>query len=287
MTSRILVVPYRPELLERLPGRCVVVCVDRLEDISRAAADAQRLQVLLHCVKVRLSAPLASIPFQEAWRAVPLALFVPSLGRVRDLAKLLPVVRLLNLRVYLPAGRAESFTAIRILSSLGVETAVDFFDDPPLWELASDLAGYALLGLAPRAPIEPFQLLSTQYRPDGATDFGAVYFDDPSRYLHLDESGRVAVSAAELAAGRFLAEDAALPEKPEDAPGYSTYVNRWRSIFLEPDGCAYCEGWRVCRGRYASQARHDQSCRGFFSELMDLVEQKQALKTGEKVTWRP
>jgi hypothetical protein len=287
VNSRILVVPYRQGLLERLSGYCLVIRVNDPEEIQKAEADAQSFRFLLHCVQLHIDAPLASVPFEEAWSSVPLALFVPSLGRMRDLVRLLPLVRRLNLRVYLPADTADGFTAVRLLSSLGVPTAVDFSHGPPRWDLASDLATYALLGLVPHAPIEPFQFLTARYRPAEFTDFGSVLFDDPARYLHLDEVGRVAVSAAELTAGEFIADHPAAMGDPEEIPAHRAYVNRWRSSFLRLDGCAICQAWRICRGRFASGASQDQGCRAFFSELMGLVEQRQALGSPGQETWQP
>jgi hypothetical protein len=188
--------------------------------------------------------------------------------------------------VYLPASEPEQVAGIRILASLGIPAAVDLADGPARWDLLADLATYALLGLVPRAPIEPFDHAWLCYRPDAFTNLGAVWFDDPTRYLHLDDDGRVSVSASERAAGRFLAESVTALAHPEDAPEYQAYVDRWRDLFLEAEGCAACEAWRICRGRFRGVSP-DGGCRSFLSELMAVVEQRQAQPAGKAPTWQP
>jgi hypothetical protein len=175
----------------------------------------------------------------------------------------------LDLRLFLP-GTSENLLALRLAASLGVPGGVELVEAVD-WTALSDLATYALLGLVPHAPISPFAEIADRYVATGRTDFGHVYLDDPTRYLHLDAEGRVALGAADLAAGRFVAErpeDLAL----QDHPAYRERVEGWRTLFLEPDGCAWCPGFRICLGRLRGLG---EGCAAFCEDLMDVVERHQ------------
>ena len=139
-------------------------------------------------------------PKASPWRSWPL----PS-GRFRDLARHLDRLRKLNLRVYLPCDHADNLASLRILSSVGIPCCADFRDGGTDWEALADLATYAVLERTPHAAMEPFAFMAANYHSADRLDWGRVFFDDPRHFLHLSEDGRVALSQAELAEGRFVA----------------------------------------------------------------------------------
>jgi len=272
----VLVCPADADLLSRLHGRAVVLRVPALEALDRAVDDARRAKVHLHCVPVEVRHPLGLLTLEERWKDIPLALAVPALGRLRDVVRQLPVLRQMNLRVVLPADSPENLTGIRILASWGVAcTAVPGSGRIP-WEALSDLGTYALLGLAPHGPIEPFAYLADHYDPGARTDFRGVWFEDPTRFLHMDGAGRFAFSSAELAGGQFADLRPEELDSIDASEAYRERLEAWRLVFLEKDGCASCPGWRICLGTFAATARTDRGCRDCFAELLTVIERHQA-----------
>lgn len=286
MTSHILVCPFNENLLQLIKGRSLVLRANQVEEISSVVQYIKSGQIHIHCLWVHTAVPLASIAFQQDWLDIPLALYVPGPGCLRDLIRQLPLLRQLNIRVYLPTDLEENYTGLRILSSLGIESSLVFKKPGLNWELLSDLMTYALLGLIPHAPIEPFNYIASHYDRHRRTDYSAVYFEDPSRYLHLDEEGYIALSPKDLAVGNFIGHITELGDLDQCA-AYNKRLEGWRDFFLETDGCAYCQGWRVCLGKFVDVRQSNPGCQQFFTELMDVVEQHQSLRNGNRVIWQP
>ncbi len=283
-----LVCPFHKPLVDRLGGRSLVFRIDRTEDIHNIVSYQKVGRYHSHCIWLQSKNPLGEIKFQESWRGVPLALAVPALGRFRDVACQLPVLRQLNIRIYLPTDTRKNMSALRILASLGINSCVVFHEEGLNWELMTDLMTYALLGTARHAHIEPFHYLAANYAPNWRNDFGAVYFNDPTRYLHLDEQGRVSLSPEDCASGRFIVDNI---ENASDIVSHPEYIRRtdeWRNVFLEAEGCAYCQGWRICLGKFSRLRERVPGCREFFVELIETLEQHQSLTDRRRqAVWQP
>lgn len=283
MTERALVCPFEPALLGRLRGRRVVLQLDDVARVDEAAACARDHDVQLVCLQVRCATALTQVPWRVEW-TWPLALHAPRMGPVLDFLKLLPVLHQLNVRLALPSDDLASYRDLRIMASLGLSCVVDF-GAAVHWDELADLMTYALLGPVPHGSVSPFHDVADAYSPRQRTDFGRVYFDDPAAYLHVDRQGRVALTAAALAAGQFVADDAAALPDVEALPAYREHAEKWRQVFLEKDGCASCAGWRVCLAKFAPP--QGPGCSEFFTELMGVVERQQALLKPRKTVWRP
>lgn len=287
MREHTLVCPFDDSLLRRLGSHSVAVEVECLDDVKPAFDLVCSLPLRLHSILATSSGSLADTRIRDDWRHIPLALTLPGMGRLREAIDKIRALRSMNTRLYLVTGDAESFVAPRILASLGVETAVVFARTGVDWEAAADLMTYALLGQRPNAGIQPFAYLAHHYQPTARTDFGAPFYDDPRKFVHLDSRGRVALSRAERDAGTFIAEDACELDELAELGAYRDRLDAWQKWFLETDGCAYCEGWRVCQARAVGIPALDGSCRAFFSELMDVVEQHRERSEGKLVVWQP
>lgn len=289
MRNRILVCPLEEDLLHELRGWALVMRIEDPGDVARAARAARRDNTL-HAVWLDSVLPLSTIQPSESWRGVPLAIYARGLGNFPEVASKLALLRSLDVRVYLPAGDAQSLLAHRILSSLQIATALVFEDAAPDWEAVLDLLHYAAYGLVPHAPIDPFDHVIEHYRPDAITDFGAVYFDDPSRFVHLDARGRVALRRRDVTAARFI--DFALQDSVlEDHIAYQADRDSWRAAFLKQDGCACCPAWRVCQGKFSVPgvvtAAQERSCRSVFIELMDAADNHRTQREKARQLWRP
>lgn len=265
----------------------LVIRTSRPDRLGEIREEVRSRAVRLRCVVVETDLSLEEIPFDESWKGCPIALHIKRIGRYRTYSPDMPLLRELDIRIYVPADREENLTGLRILASLGVETAVEFTDTPPDWERVSDLMTYALLGLSPHAGIEPFSFIGEHYDPNKLTDFGTVYFDDPTQYLHLDEDGKVYVSPHDLRLKHVALDDAKDMDRVEETEAYRGRMEGWRQHFVHMDTCSTCPGWRLCGGAF-SQFSKASDCSTLFGEMLDVVEQYQAI-TEERTrsVWQP
>jgi len=287
VTPPFLVCPFDENLLGRMAGRSLVVRTSGAADISGIIDSLRRFPFHLHCLSIETNASLADILFQDEWTDVPFAVRVSGLGRFLDFMRILPTLRKLNLRVYMPADSPENVAAIRILSSLGINTALIIRPERTNWDLLADLVSYAYFGLVPHAPIEPFDSLATWFDDHKQINGSSVYFEDPTKYLHVDTAGRIALTPADAEAGSYVAQRVEDLETALQSREYQEGVEQWRTHFLQADGCAFCPGWRICMGQYAAPRTEEQGCQRFFSELLDSVELYRSQKKPARVVWQP
>lgn len=288
MSEQALVCSLQTALTMKLDGSAPVIRTERPDRLREIRTELLNHQMKIRCLLVKTDLSLEEIPFDESWEGLPIALQITRIGRYRTYARMVPRLRKLNIRIYAPAECDENLTGFRILASLGVETALTLTAIPPDWEKVTDLMTYALLGLSPHAGIEPFLFIGEHYEPASRTEFGAVYFDDPTAYLHLDEKGRVYVSPHDLQTGRAAVEEPFEIEGVEKTEAYRDRMESWRQHFVAMDACSVCPGWRLCGGTCARFLSHGNGCSDLFTEMMDVVEQYQAIKS-ERVrsAWQP
>jgi hypothetical protein len=284
----IIVCPADAALLSRLGGRAVVLRLTSLEDLDRAVGCARQAGALLHCAAVESRHPLGLLTLEKRWKDIPIALTVLSFGRLRDVVRLMPLVRQMNIRINLPVDSTDNLTGLRILASWGVACTARPGLGPIPWDRFGDLGTYALFGLVPHGPIEPFDYLSKNYAANRRTDFRGVWFDDPTRFVHMDASGRFAFSPAELTSGEFAGLTPDEVDGMDDTEAYRERLESWRDVFLEKDGCASCPGWRICLGAFQDTARADSRCREVFGVLLDELERHQdSAREGHLELWQP
>jgi hypothetical protein len=270
-----LVCQYRSNSFEKLQGHSIVLRVERTADIGQGIERVRKSGNSLFCVIVDLGKPLAEIELDTNLSKIPLAVMAPSVGRYSDLSRRIGELRKFNLRVYLRCGNPEHISAIRILSSLGIATCVDFTDGAVCWDGLIDLSTYALLERAPHAPIDPFCFIADNFRPVKSLEWGRTVFDDPNSFLHLDENGRVALSERCLVAGEFVADSIQEITSIDDFHPIREKGHAWRTYFRDCHECAFCPGWRICLGKFSSGTSAQGKCSSFFGELMDLIAQFQ------------
>lgn len=274
-------------LVSSFKGATFVVCTDdlsRIPDIWRIVQNDNTLVA----IKLVTSTPLSQINLEDNWRDIPLAVYLPAPGSFKDYAKRLERLKVFNLRLFFPAHDKESYIACRILSSLGIATGLTFDSEEPDWEALTDLAAYSLYGKGPHTPIEPFQTLVSRYDPTLRNSWAAVYFNDPNTYLHLSGDGKVALNRAKLLARDFITERLGDLSAIRDNSTYQEALESWREHFLEEEGCAWCESWRICLGNFDGIcADRTSGCQPFFSELLDAADEYRALKKQERTLWQP
>lgn len=278
----IIVSPNSQSLLQSFTGLSVVLRLNDGPCLAEGVENVRQSGNSLCCVIVESDHSLANIDFAAHPPHIPLAVMVPALGRFRDLTRHLSRLRHLNLRVYLPCDHPDNLSSLRILSSLGIHCCANFRYGRNDWQALADLATYAVLEQAPHAPIEPFAFIAANYHPGHFLDWGRVIFDDPEHFLHLDEDGRVALSPADLTAQCFVASNLQEIKSPEEFPPIRRRLRAWRHYFLDNHPCAFCAGWRICRGKFSAGLSDNAGCAEFFQEMLDLVRQTRALHLAQE-----
>ena len=280
------VCPLEPDLLAQLHGRHIVVRVPEAAQIPAAALAVANSGNTLHHVLVDAQPPFDRLPLKAQWFTAPAILVTPEIGPFRKLAAAVPVLREAAVAVWL-ACRPENLISIRLLSSLGIASGVLFDDQTPPWESLIDLMTYCLLGPTPHAPIEPFASIARHYatgesQPSPVFDWNRVYFDDPAEFLHLDRTGRVALSRRDLLNGQFAGQNLDDPNLPAaiEARRYA-----WQQLFVDNRPCSRCPGWRICQGKFVNEtAAPPAGCSEFIAEMMDVIETRRTVGPARRGT---
>lgn len=265
-----IVTLYKPEFIEKQRGRLFVVKTDdygQIEDISRVCNTHNKL----HTIVLTVNEPFSLIPFREEWKNIPIYLVVPEMGSFRDVAAKLNIIHQFKIRVFLNTDHKHTYTNLRILSSIGIPCGIHFGKIDPDWDVINDLMYYSVYGKVKHASIEPFEYVTSQYKPDIYTDFSAVYFNDPHQSVHMNEFGKIALTAEDLVSNKFIT-DIEHFDSIEQNPLYKEGLKRWQQFFLDNHLCSYCPAWRVCLGKFADKAEVNSVCKKFFSDLMDAAD---------------
>jgi hypothetical protein len=270
-----IVCPYNPALLNRLKGQVIVMRVEGTESISKTVADVAQSGNQLRQMIVETNLPLDSIEYRDEWKDIPLTIRASSFGKFRNLVKKLDIMRRLSLCVYLPCTDHTNMVGLRILSSVGIRCGVTFEGDVVDWEDLADLMTYAVFERTPHAPIEPFMFIATNYKSNAYTDWGTVYCDHPSTFLHLDSEGHVALSHKELNKKQFIAMDYFAVTESSLLEAIEQRSQAWRQYFVDNRVCARCPAWRICLGKFDPGTQENTGCAAFLSEMMEAAEQYQ------------
>ncbi len=284
-----IVCPNNKSLLAGFSGYRVAVRVNKIAHAASAAANVRDSGNSLICVIVDPDLPLDSIEFCEEQKTIPLAVMAPSMGKFRNMAKRLDMLRDFDLRVYLPCGKPENITALKILASVGISGCAVMESGKTDWEAMTDLMTYALLERVPHASIEPFEFIASNYDPIAYLSWGGTCFDDPAQFLHLDSKGRVALSDSELRKKKFIAQSIKEIGDPAKFPAIRERLQEWRGYFTGNHICASCNGWKICMGKFSAHIRKKSGCAAFFREMIEVVRQYRVknVKVEERRIWQP
>jgi hypothetical protein len=287
MSAFTLVSPFHPPLFPKLSHKRVVFEVNDPDMVLEAREASASHQIDLACVWVRSPSHLSELAITSDWRDTPVALQVPGIGRFRDFVRSIEKINRSNVRFYLPAETRAEAADIRILSSLGYHCCAMFGltgDHDPDWESLQELAVYASYPAVPHGDIDPFAYIARHYDPTTTIDVRAVYFDTPSKFLHVDINGYLSVSR------RGMSEKLGLDMRVEhmgsvqNSDAYIQAVNDWKSFFEKPTVCAACEAWRVCMGAFSRPSGN--GCKRLFEEVLQAAEHHRDIRTRGVEVWQ-
>lgn len=279
-----LVLNFDENIISKFNNEDIIITTDSFNLLNRMY-DVVNKQNKLQNVTIYYSGALTSIKFLENWKKIPLAIYVNSLGSYRMLFHMLPIIRQMNLRIFLSASGKQNLTDIQMLSSLGIFTGVYFNNKEIDWEKLRELGTYAQFAKTKHAPIEPFQYISSKYVPEETLDFNAVYYNDPKNFLHINSEGKVALTYYHLIEGKFIFDNYQDISKIEENEEYNNYITAYQRHFLEKTVCAACPAWRICMGKFEKMIDEEKSCQQFFSDVMEGAEihQEQHKRKPEKI----
>ncbi|MBI2387602.1 MAG: hypothetical protein HYV14_16570 [Elusimicrobia bacterium] len=286
MSDHILVCPCDEALISRIERKALVVRTDDagwIREIDRLANARNKLHAVLLSSRKE---SLTGVPFDEDWREIPIALHVAGLGPFNELTERLALLKELNIRVFSPAS-PEGIRESRILASLGIDCGLTFEAEELDWDALDDLMHYSVYGRAGRGTIEPFHHVMSHYDPRTPMDFDSVYFENPRRYLHIDENENIALNHAALLRGEFIAQGVSSLGSISQNDEYQAALAVWQEPFLQRSACAFCPAWRICLGKFAGRRGEDAGCRTLFSNLLDAADSHRTREKSPRASCRP
>lgn len=269
--KHIVVCPADETLIRKFDKEALVVITEDPESIGHYKRVTEENNKL-HCMVLTTNTMLSDLEPYDDWKDTPLHIFAPQMGDFMDFIRIKNALSELNLRVFLQAGRTETYTDLQILSSLGINCGLAFGAEFIPWEEFNELMDFVVYPKVPRATVEPFNYLITQYQPKESIDFRSVYFENPERYVHVDRDENFALSANDLKNGRFIFNGIDALKDIENHPEYRKALQQWKKSFHKITPCSSCAGWRICRGFFEERLESNPGCREAFSELMDAAD---------------
>jgi hypothetical protein len=210
----------------------------RVSDAERHGHRVARLMASVPTLDDAVLDALAAQPVPCVARVDSMPTVRTALGRSRAIARQ-------HLAVELPVESDPDLSTLKVLSSLGVLTAVDlrrvFGGGEVMLELITD----AILRPGRRTPVAPIDDVGTHLDAD---DFELARVDLRGNDHHVD-----------LRAGSSPAPDAWSP------------VDVWRKrerFLAEESPCTFCEGLLFCHGYLRAEC--GDACRAVFSEIFEL-----------------
>jgi hypothetical protein len=273
--------------LPRLAGKPVIFIADSVVPAAEVLKVSKDYQISTPCVRLISRTLLAEVKLDEGWGDTPLTLEPRGLGRMREVVRRLEMLSHFNVRVYLPAATIEDCINLRLLSSLGINCCANVAGNPGRtvqWKALKDLAVYSLYTRRPIGEIDPFTYISRHYNGCGLVDFRSVYFNDPSKYLHVDEEGRLSLTREDQSCGVFLEVPVEDYRSVRDTDCFANVINAWKSYFIERNQCSECEGWRVCIGAFSHY--RDPGCAEVFGEVLAGAEHYRQVQKRQTLRWQ-
>ena len=266
--NRHVIFDYSGYMAEKLSGYHVIPRVKCLEDIDSAVMETGK-QNQVYCVWADCSLmSISDMRWETVQTDMPIILYAYSIGDTFRVLMEIERLRRLNIRIFLSSTCQENFHAIKVLSSLGVDAGIlmdarhindDFF---------LDLASYALLSNAPHASIEPFDYIGRNVTQSENLDIRTIYFDNPSKYIYVNENLDFAFSEEALMNKDYVGNLSDMTEIDFNTET-SVKLDRYYSHFISLDDCCKCPSFKVC-DRKSQTVFTD--CKDVYSTIFEYAE---------------
>lgn len=266
--NRIIVYDFSPGLTDKFSGENVIPRLSNWEDIDLAYSTASRTNRVF-CIWVDMPyTSLSDLSFQCAREDVPIVLHIYNLGDTYVALSKLEDIKRLNLRIFLNSSRKENLVSLKILSSLGIDCGVLMnagqIDD----EAFVDLASYVYLSQVPHASVEPFDYIWRNLQQDSNLDFSTVFFENPGKYIYVNESLDFSYTLDDLKKGQFVGNMGRIDIVDFEAD-FKSKLSTYYSHFLSLDECSKCPAFKVCNRKMMGSF---SDCKSVFSSLFEYAE---------------
>lgn len=290
MDNHFIVCKYTPDILKDLNKKSVVFHVDNLSRLNEIKKNCADHNIHIHCIIYKTKKNLCDLNFSEEWSGFPIAIESASIGKLNMLLRMTPILGKLNIRFYFSTLNKNCYSDIRILASLGYCCTLKIDGDSAKWEAITDLMTYSILNVVRHAEIYPFDYVGYYYDTQIKTDYSAVYFEDPQRYLHLTKDKKLALTSHDKKENNLHYFDINEYDTIDEKKEYQDFIYNWQKFFLKPTKCGCCKGWRICLGKFEKYIDSNPGCSEFFGEFLDILDiQKQnnkITKPNDEI-WQP
>lgn len=274
MSDLTFICPYNIKIISKLRNQKLIINTDSYEKIPDIINDTSKNNILI-CINIKTNQTLSSILIQEKFKPIPIALQVNEIGDFKNIIINHNLLRDSNLKIFLTSENDENLVNVQILSTLGIYTGIFFNNKEKTdWEKVNELMNiyiYSLLLLA-HAPIEPFTYLTENYHPEKYLFFNTPYFENPKKYLFIDDDFNIGLTQKDLKEKKFITSGYSKLHMITENLQYQQGINNWHHHFLENTNCSSCAAWRICQGCFNEVCDKNKACRQFFLELIDAVD---------------
>jgi radical SAM protein with 4Fe4S-binding SPASM domain len=163
---------------------------------------------------------------------------------------------------------AGLLSAVKIVTSAQAHLAVDLDEVRDPGELMAVLH-YYLHEPHLSVPVEFFHTLFSACVEGERLSLADMYSEEPDRFLHVDDSGRVTASARFAAAGKYFGELAEGLVVSQESPLLQEIRNRKKNLFLSRSACASCEVFDLCGG-YLRFVTTEFDCSPFVEIMQEI-----------------
>ena len=279
--NRIIIFDYcQDKKIPTYPDTLYIPRVRQFEDIRPAYEAVSNNVFCIWLDNTLLS--LSDIPFDESFEGIPIVLHLYNVGSIYATMSRLDIFKRLGIRVFLSSSSRENFSSLKILSSLGIDCGLLIDSERVDDEAFVDLASYYYLSQVPHATIEPFDYIWRNLHQEKNLDFSTVFFENPEKYLYVNDALDAAFSEGDLLKGSFIGNLNRMKEID-----FQTLVSKkmtsYYSHFLQLDDCSKCPNFKICNKKLKMTF---ENCSEVFAsvyeyaEIMDSIEQQRG-KTKE------
>lgn len=273
VNNHTLVVKFNESLIKQFDNTNFIIITDSFDNINyifNFVSESNNLE----CILIQSEQDLSSILFSDDWNDIPLNIFANKVGDYKELFIKLDIIRKLNIKLYLSSLFETNYTDIQILSSLHLHTGIFFQNNVVYWENFKDLMYYFLFSKTHHAPIDPFELMVRKYDYNTLFDLSYLYFDDPKKYIYLDENFNIFLSHSELCESKSISNGIENLKNIENNKAYNDRITKWQNYFISLRFCSSCPAWRICGGKFDEGNKGDYECSVILTEFLNTIEDK-------------
>lgn len=279
-----LVIPFDSGILKKLNGQPFIVRTDTI-NISEIKELIKKINKKAKSILIDYrDQSLNFVHIDENWKDIETTLLISEIGSVKKLIANADLLKMLDLKIFLPASKEKSFTDTRILASLGIHSGI-FIDDieKVLWEEFLDLSKYYFKSRVKLAPIEPFSFIKFHYKPNEELDYNNIYANNPEHFLHLNLNEEIALNYEDFNNHKFIARGIDEISKIEANPDFLEINQKKEKIFSQLSDCSVCPGWKICLGKFNNIENKKETCSRSFTQMINFLEHREVKKAVIKV----